>query len=116
MPKKDKLLEDATVQADAPDREPHASGTHGEPPAGLSQVAGGVGALDHRGHPRCSAHKARAVMFDALLPGEQPHVVIPGAGGSAIAGTGERILVIKSGARARASRSERAPRRSSTRA
>ena len=39
------------------------------------------------------------MLFDALLPGEQPHVVIPGAAGSAIAGTGERILVIKSGAR-----------------
>ena len=43
--------------------------------------------------------KAQAVLFDALLPGEQPQVVIPGAAGSAIAGTGERVIVIKSGAR-----------------
>ena len=37
-------------------------------------------------------------MFDALLPGEHPHVVIlAGAAGSAIVATGERILVIKTG-------------------
>ena len=29
------------MHADAPDREPHSSGSHGEPHAGLSQMAGG---------------------------------------------------------------------------
>jgi hypothetical protein len=91
-------LEDATVQADAPDREPHASGTHGEPDAGTSQSPGDSARSiieDLRGLDE----KARAVLFDALLPGEHPHVVIPGAGGSAIVATGERVLVIKTGAR-----------------
>jgi hypothetical protein len=91
-------LEDATVQADAPDREPHASGTHGEPDAGTSQspddfarsIIEDIRSLDE---------KARAVLFDALLPGEHPHVVIAGAGRSAIVATGERVLVIKTGAR-----------------
>jgi hypothetical protein len=92
------MLEDATVQADAPDREPHASGTHGEPDAGTSQMAGGFTHSiieDIRGLD----DKARAVLFDALLPGEHPHVVIAGEGGSAIVATGERVLVIKTGAR-----------------
>ena len=98
MPKKDQLLEDATVHADAPDREPQSSGMHGEPHAEPAPVAGGPG------HSiiediRLLNSKVQAVLFEALLPGEQPHVVIPGAGGSAIAGTGERILVIKSGSR-----------------
>jgi hypothetical protein len=46
------------------------------------------------------AGKVQAALGDALLPGEQPHVVIQGSGGSAIVGTAERILVLKSGARA----------------
>jgi hypothetical protein len=91
-------LEDATVHADAPDREPHSSGSHGEPHARLSQMAGGS-AHSIIEDIRLLGPKAQAVLFDALLPGEQPHVVIPGAAGSAIAGTGERVLVIKSGAR-----------------
>lgn len=49
---------------------------------------------------RVLGSRTRAAMVEALLPGEQPHVVIPGAGDSAIVGTGERILVIKAGARA----------------
>lgn len=86
------------MQADAPDCEPHASGTHGEPDAGTSHIAGGFG------HSiiediRVLEDKARAVLFDALLPGEHPHVVIAGAAGSAIVATGERVIVIKSGAR-----------------
>jgi hypothetical protein len=44
--------------------------------------------------------KAQTALGDALLPGEQPHVVIHGTGGSAIVGTAERVLVLKSGARA----------------
>ena len=86
------------MQADAPDREPHASGTHGEPDAGTSQIPGGFAHSiidDIRG----LEDKARAVLFDALLPGEHPHVVIRGAAGAAIVATGERILVIKTGAR-----------------
>ena len=96
--KKDKLLEDATVQADAPDREPHASGMHGEPDARMSKLAG-ASSLSMIEGIRDMADKARAVMFDALLPGEHPHVVLSGASGSAIVATGERILVIKTGAR-----------------
>jgi hypothetical protein len=91
-------LEDATVQADAPDREPHASGTHGEPDAGTSETAGGL-AHSIIDEIRELEDRSRAVMFDALLPGEHPHVVIRGAGGSAIVATDERVLVIKSGAR-----------------
>ncbi len=86
------------MQADAPDREPPAAGTHGEPDAGTSHIAGGFGHSiieDIRG----LEDKARAVLFDALLPGEHPHVVIGGAAGSAIVATGERVIVIKSGAR-----------------
>lgn len=86
------------MHADSPDREPHSSGSHGEPPAGLSQMAGGS-AHSIIEDIRLLGPKAQAVLFDALLPGEQPHVVIPGAAGSAIAGTGERVLVVKSGAR-----------------
>ena len=86
------------MQADAPDREPHASGTHGEPDAGTSKIAGDL-ALSIIEDIRSLDDKARAVLFDALLPGEHPHVVIRGAGGSAIVATGERILVIKTGAR-----------------
>jgi hypothetical protein len=86
------------VQADAPDREPHASGTHGEPDAGTSPLAGGSSHSIIE-ELRSLDEKARAVMFDALLPGEHPHVVVHGAGGSAIVATGERILVIKTGAR-----------------
>jgi hypothetical protein len=91
-------LEEATVQADAPDREPHASGTHGEPDAGTSHIAGGF-AHSIIEDIRALDEKARAVLFDALLPGEHPHVVIAGAGNSAIVATGERIIVIKTGAR-----------------
>lgn len=86
--------EEARVQADASGREPHASGTHrrpGETAAGVPSIIDDIRLLSPR---------ARAAMTDALLPGEQPHVVIPGAGGSAVVGTGERILVIKAGARA----------------
>ena len=82
------------MQADASDREPHASGTRRKPDA---TAAGGSSIIDDI---RLLGPRARAAMTDALLPGEQPHVVIPGAGGSAIAGTGERSLVIKAGARA----------------
>ena len=95
------------MQADAPDREPHASGTHGEPDAGKSKVPGEFAQSiieDIRGLD----DKARAVMFDALLPGEHPHVVMKGAGGSAIVATGERILVIKTGARSGAMMGARA--------
>jgi hypothetical protein len=45
------------------------------------------------------SRKVQTALGDALLPGEQPHVVIEGTGGSAIVGTAERVLVIKSGAR-----------------
>jgi hypothetical protein len=91
-------LEDATVHADASDRELQSSGSHGEPHPGLGQMPGGS-AHSIIEDIRLLGAKAQAVLFDALLPGEQPHVVIPGAGGAAIAGTGERILVIKSGVR-----------------
>ena len=86
------------MQADAPDREPHASGMHGEPDAGTSQITGGLpnSIIEDI---RSLEDKARAVLFDALLPGEHPHVVIGGASGSAIVATGERVLVIKTGAR-----------------
>jgi hypothetical protein len=107
MPKKDKRLEDATVQADAPDREPHASGTHGEPDARISKIAV-ASSLSIIEAIRDLADKARAVMFDALLPGEHPHVVFSGAAGSAIVATGERILVIKTGARSGATLGARA--------
>ncbi len=86
------------MQADAPDREPHASGSHGERDARKSQIAGASPRSvieDIRG----LADKTRAVMFDALLPGEHPQVVIAGAARSAIVATAERVLVIKSGAR-----------------
>ncbi len=86
------------MQADAPDREPHASGTHGEPDAGKSKIPGDL-ALSIIEDIRGLDDKARAVMFGALLPGEHPHVVVRGAGGAAIVATGERILVIKTGAR-----------------
>jgi len=86
------------VQADAPDREPHASGKHGEPDAGTSSITGGL-AHSIIEEIRSLDEKARAVLFDALLPGEHPHVVIRGAGTSAIVATGERVLVIKTGAR-----------------
>ena len=43
--------------------------------------------------------KAQAALMEMLRPGEQPHVVIAGASGSAIVGTGERALVLKAGAR-----------------
>jgi hypothetical protein len=90
-------LEDATVQADAPDREPHASGTHGAPDAGTNAAGGSPYSIIE--DIRVLDDRARAVMFDALLPGEHPHVVIAGAGGSAIVATAERVLVIKAGAR-----------------
>ena len=98
MSKRDEQLEDATVQADAPDREPHASGTHGEPDAGEIHITGGA-AHSIIEDIRSLHEKSRAVLFDALLPGEHPHVVINGAGGSAIVATAERVLVIKTGAR-----------------
>jgi hypothetical protein len=43
--------------------------------------------------------KVQAALMEMLHPGEQPHVVVAGAGGSAIIGTSERALVIKTGAR-----------------
>jgi hypothetical protein len=43
--------------------------------------------------------KAQAALMETLHPDEQPHVVVAGASGSAIIGTGERALVIKSGVR-----------------
>jgi hypothetical protein len=43
--------------------------------------------------------KAQAALMEMLGPGEQPHVVVAGASGSAIVGTGERALVIKAGVR-----------------
>jgi hypothetical protein len=52
--------------------------------------------------------KTQAALMEALLPGEQPHVVIHGAGGSAIIGTGERALVVKMGARSGAALGARA--------
>ena len=84
------------MQADVPDREPH-SGTHGEPDTGTSEAGASAHSIieDIRG----LAEKTRAVLFDALLPGEHPHVVIAGAAGSAIVATAERVLVIKTGAR-----------------
>ena len=87
------------MQPGASDREPHASGTRGRSQAGAGKVAAGAetSIIDDI---RQIGARARAAMAEALLPGEQPHVVIPGAGGSAIVGTGERIIVIKSGARA----------------
>jgi hypothetical protein len=91
-------LEDATVQADAPDREPHASGTHGAPDAGKGHFTGETGASIIE-DIRSLDDRSRSVLFDALLPGEHPHVVIAGAGGAAVVATGERILVIKTGAR-----------------
>jgi len=87
------------VQGGASDREPHASRTRGRSQAGVGEVAAGAerSIIDDI---RLLGARARAAMAEALLPGEQPHVVIPGSGGSAIVGTGERIIVIKSGARA----------------
>lgn len=43
--------------------------------------------------------RAQKWLMDMLLPGEQPRVVVPGAGGSCIVGTGERALVLKAGTR-----------------
>jgi hypothetical protein len=43
--------------------------------------------------------KAQAALMEMLRPGEQPHVVISGASGSAIVGTAERALVLKAGVR-----------------
>ncbi len=43
--------------------------------------------------------KVQAALMEMLRPGEQPHVVVAGASGSAIIGTSERALVIKSGTR-----------------
>jgi hypothetical protein len=43
--------------------------------------------------------KVQAALVEMLLPGEQPHVVVMGALGCAIVGTGERALVLKAGAR-----------------
>lgn len=43
--------------------------------------------------------KSQAALMEMLRPGEQPHVVLAGATGSAIVGTSERALVIKAGAR-----------------
>jgi hypothetical protein len=97
MPIKDSRLKEARVQAGASDREPHASRRRGRSRTGAAAVGGGASIIDEI---RLLGARARAAMADALLPGEHPHVVIPGSGGSAIVGTGERIIVIKSGARA----------------
>jgi zinc-ribbon domain len=48
---------------------------------------------------RLLRRKVQAALVETLLPGEQPHVVIKGALGCAIVGTGERALVLKAGAR-----------------
>jgi zinc ribbon protein len=56
-------------------------------PASLIRVFGGL----HR--------RAQQSLFDMLLPGEQPLVVVPGAAGSGIVGTERRVLVLKAGAR-----------------
>jgi len=85
------------VQAGASDREPHASRTRGGSRAGKDAAGAEASIIDEI---RLLGARTRAAMAEALLPGEQPHVVIPGSGGSAIVGTGERIIVIKSGVRA----------------
>ena len=82
MPIKDYGLKEARVQAGA---SPEA--TAGASPSIIDEM-------------RRLGPRTRAAMFEALLPGEQPHVVILGCGDSAIVGTGERIVVIKAGARA----------------
>ena len=43
--------------------------------------------------------RAQQALLQALLPGEQPHVVVPGAFGCGIIGTDSRALVVKAGAR-----------------
>lgn len=43
--------------------------------------------------------RAQQALLGALLPGEQPHVVVPGAFGCGIIGTDSRALVVKGGAR-----------------
>jgi hypothetical protein len=55
--------------------------------ASLMRVFGGL----HR--------KAQQSLLDILLPGEQPLVVVPGAGGCGVIGTESRALVVKAGAR-----------------
>lgn len=45
-------------------------------------------------HPR-----AQRALLQMLLPGEQPHVVVPGAFGCGIIGTDTRALVVKAGVR-----------------
>jgi zinc-ribbon domain len=44
-------------------------------------------------------HRAQELLLKLLFPGERPRVVVPGAGGSVIVGTGERALVVKPGGR-----------------
>ena len=43
--------------------------------------------------------RAQQALMQALLPGERPHVVVPGAFGCGIIGTDSRALVVKAGAR-----------------
>ena len=43
--------------------------------------------------------RAQQALLQALFPGEQPHVVVPGAFGCGIIGTDSRALVVKTGAR-----------------
>jgi hypothetical protein len=92
-------LKDARAQTGSSDREGHPSATRGDPhPATGDAMAGTSPSIIDE--IRRLAPRTRAAMAEALLPGEQPHVVIRGSGDSAIVGTGERIIVIKSGVRA----------------
>jgi hypothetical protein len=92
-------LKDARAQTGSSDREGHPSAMRGDPhPATADAMVGTSPSIIDE--IRRLAPRTRAAMAEALLPGEQPHVVIRGSGDSAIVGTGERIIVIKSGVRA----------------
>jgi hypothetical protein len=64
--------------------------------------AGGSGALATGHEPDLSRleRRARAVLLEALLPGEQPRVLLRGEAGSVLLGTDSRALVFKKGVRA----------------
>jgi hypothetical protein len=81
MPNREKGFQDAAEQLKALDRDAVASGSVVEDLLQLN-------------------HRVQAELVQVLLPGEQPHVVLVGAGGSAIVATAERVLVLKAGVRA----------------
>ena len=120
MPKKGRVLQEAkhtgapnpgqgTQQAGTPNRgqaqakgrqKSHRGGARPQPPntparRGVDSPAPGTIVDDIRLLHR----KVQAALVEMLLPGEQPHVVIMGALGCAVVGTGERVLVLKAGAR-----------------